>query len=248
MKQDVSNEILGAYVDDELDCREKTLISAQINSDPELAARAQELAELKLAIKQAYRPARKSDRAKKTSCPERLRSFNRYCYRAIAASFLLGCGLIVGYYLNFQPTLNSSMSASTTGTMYGIKLQPVSVADNKVLLHITTSELEKLNAIMNQAEYLLDKFKQDNQELQLEVVANSGGIDLLRTDTSPYTQRIKQLRSEYSNLQFIACSNTLRRLQAAGKNTQVVDGTQTQTPAIEQIISRINQGWMYVKI
>ena len=247
MKQDVSNEILGAYVDDELACSEKRIIAEEIKSNPEMQARAQNLLDLKTSIKAAYPETILADR--KLNPGSAVKSNNRFYKQSIAASLIMSLGLILGVMINGSETVtNTAQSVASNGTLFGIKLNPVTPQSSKVLLHISSSDLTKLDFLLTRTERLLTDSQHSNQPLQVEVVANSAGIDLLRKTTSPYADRIQQMQKQYSNLQFIACTNTLRRLKQKGQDVQLIDGIQANKPALDTIINRMDKGWTYVKI
>ena len=247
MKQDVSNEILGAYIDDELACSEKRVIAEEIKSNPEMQARAQTMLDLKTSIKAAYPETILEDR--KTSTVSTTKPGKRFYQQSIAASLIMICGLILGAMFNYSAgTSSQTQTVASNDTLFGIKLNPVTPQASKVLLHISSADLNKLDFLLTRTERLLTESQHSNQPFQLEVVANSAGIDLLRKTTTPYADRIQLLQMKYKNLQFIACTNTLRRLQQKGQDVQLLDGIQANKPALDTIINRMDKGWTYVKI
>jgi len=236
MKQDVSNELLGAFVDKELACSDNRTIAEELKTNPEMAARAQSMLDLKTAIKQAYpEPTAKNNDSVKP------RSSRKLLTQSIAASVILGLGLLVGSTIN-RP------GQSINDALFGIKLQPVAQHEDKVLLHISTAELNKLDFLLTKTERLLRDSRNSNHPLNIEVIANSDGINLLRKTTTPYEERIQQLQQRYENLEFIACANTIKRLKKSGNNVQMLDGVKADTPALDTIINRMDKGWTYVKI
>ena len=249
MKQDVSNEILGAFVDDELACSEKRAIADEIKLDPELAARAQAILDLKTSIKNAY-PEHSSAELKNHSVRSELSSGSdkRFFKQSIAASLIMTCGLLLGAMLNNSVGKTSSELVSANDTLFGIKVSPVTQQQDKVLLHVSSSDLNKLDFLLTRTEGLLNDSRNNNHPLNIEIIANSKGIDLFRTAASPYTDRIKKLQQQYSNLQFIACKNTIQRLKNNGQNVQMIKGVKEDKPALDTIINRMDKGWTYVKI
>lgn len=245
MKQEVSNELLGAFVDDELACSESRSIAEELKHNPELAARAQAMVDLKKALKQAYPESLHEHNSHPAIAISN--SFRTTIRNSLVASVMLGVGLVLGYYTSFQPG-NPVQQLSAGDQLFGIQLQQVSQQQNKVLLHISSADINKLEYLMNKAESLLQEHHLSKTDFQLEVIANSDGINLLRKNASPYEKRILDLRNQYTNLKFIACQNTLSRLQRQGENVQVIDGVNTDHPALDTIISRMNKGWTYVKI
>ena len=244
MKQDVSDEILGAYVDDELACSEKRAIADEIKSDSELAGRAQSILDLKASIKNAY-PENSSGKSR-SELPSG--SDKRFLKQSIVASLIMACGLILGAILNNPASQSSSEYVSANDTLFGIKVSPVTQQHDKVLLHVSSSDLNKLDYLLTRTEKLLSDSESNDYPLNIEIIANSKGIDLFRKTASPYADRIKKLQQQYSNLQFIACKNTIQRLQNSGQNTQMIKGVKKDKPALDTIINRMDKGWTYVKI
>lgn len=249
MKQEVSDEMLGAYVDDELACSDKRIVAEAIKSSPEIAQRAQAMLDLKTSIKSAYPELEQNSEAKPAAADLASRASKRIFQQSIAASFILTCGLIVGAMINISANSESTHQAeNTSNSIFGIKIKPVSQQDDKVLLHISSSKLDKLDDLLTKAEKLLLDSSDNQLPLNVQVVANSDGIDLLRESTTPYAQRIQALQNKYTNLEFNACKNTIQRLMKNGQSVQILNGVKTDSPALDTIINKMNDGWMYVKI
>ena len=51
---------------------------------------------------------------------------------------------------------------------------------NRVMLHLDSAAPAKMQAVLDQAERLLDEAEQQGRAMQLEVIANSRGLNLLR--------------------------------------------------------------------
>lgn len=71
---------------------------------------------------------------------------------------------------------------------------------NRVMLHLDSDAPAKMLVALDQAEHLLNKAEQEGRAMQLEVISNSHGIDLLRAGVSPYAERIARLKHLHANL------------------------------------------------
>ena len=80
----------------------------------------------------------------------------------------------------------------------------------------------------------------------MEIVANEGGLNLLRSDTTPYAQRIRQLAEK--DVLFFACSKAIERLEERGINVRLVPEAKTRYSALDRVVLRMQQGWTYEKI
>ena len=116
----------------------------------------------------------------------------------------------------------------------------------KVILHIDSADTDKLQKVLDYAELLLDDYKRNN--IKVEVIANAGGVNLFRSDVSPYQQRLKKLSTSYDNLRLIACSNTIARIRERGEKPILIPEAHIGPTAIDHIVGRLKQGWTYKKI
>lgn len=248
MKSQYSDEIINAYVDDELDGIEKEKFKTAMCQDPALKDKVHSICELKRALKNSYSeiplPAASHNKISLTRFPA--------WQQAIAAIVMLVIGALFGWqghdeYKNMQNI--SARDINVKGTLHGLKLTPVSLQQsNKIVLHIASSDPAKLKSALNQIEYILNQYKQNNLSFDLEVLANAGGITLLRNDLSPYRDKIRNIMTSNNNVSFIACSNGLQRLRDQGIEPRLIADTKTGVTAVEQIVKRLQEGWVYVKV
>jgi intracellular sulfur oxidation DsrE/DsrF family protein len=116
----------------------------------------------------------------------------------------------------------------------------------RILLHLDESGTGKFAAMLDYAEQFLAA--NASRGVEVEVVANAGGVDLMRADKSPFVQRVRALQQQYSNLHFIACANAIRNLRHNGVDVSLLDGVQSGETAVDHIVDRLQHGWRYVKV
>jgi intracellular sulfur oxidation DsrE/DsrF family protein len=119
------------------------------------------------------------------------------------------------------------------------------VAPENYLLHVVSGEPEQMHAALEQARFLLDA-SGEGQVGHVEIVANERGIDLLRSDVTPFASEIAELQAR--DVVFYACSGTIERLQQAGIDVVLVPNARRQYTAIDRVVTRMQQGWKYEKI
>jgi intracellular sulfur oxidation DsrE/DsrF family protein len=117
---------------------------------------------------------------------------------------------------------------------------------NKVMLFVGHSDADKFKQALDRAEQLLIEY--EGQGAEVNVVTSAGGIDLLRTASSPYLQRVKNLSENYAAIQFVACNNTIARLAREGKDVALINNTVVKPSAVQFLVERLQQGWSYVAI
>lgn len=231
-QENFSDELLHAFTDGELDHESGKLIRDTMEQDPVLRARVQSLVRTKEMVRLAFSCATPPTQRQLPAS-----SGWRQQITGLAASFLVlamcfGVG-VLGY--RAAPLLEQTLAASET-------LSPSS----RLVLHIGESDPERFAATLAYAErYLLENA---GNEAMVEVVANAGGLDLLRQGVSPHEQKIVELMSTYDNLHFVACMNTLRNLKRQGAEPTLIRDVHTGQTAVDHIIDRVLQGWTYVRV
>ncbi len=243
----ISDEHLNAFVDNQLDADEKSRILSAINADDELSRRTCELRRLRELVQHAYDAP--------PPPPHRQGLGNRgFGWRqAVAASLLLVLGGTMGWVghaqqqqpLNMQAMYLDEEKAFQTANLAQAPMR----GERKILLHISSAEPAKLERALDTAEQLLATYSKLHQPIELELVANAGGLNLLRADVSPYAERVRKLQRQYENLTFLACQTAMDRLQREKNlSPQLLPEAIITPSALEEILNRLQQGWMYISV
>ena len=236
MNKDKQQDLAGAYIDKELDQQQASDFEASLFKKPYLLEQVTQYSELKDQIKSSYQNEHSQHYHNYHSCKPQ-GNFKGHCKQAIAAGFIL----LIGIFTLKSGYLNSPQAVSVSELKQapmGYKLTPVKLDQNKLLLHISSSDKDTLEKALTEAESLL----------KLEVIANSNGVDLMRAAVSPYAQRIRDIQKKFDNVEFVACLNTIKRLAKEGKDTTLLPGVTADQPVVDKIINRIQHGWTYIKI
>lgn len=233
MTWDISDETLHAFVDGELAVDESERLIARLRDDPALAARVCELRNLQSMLRAAYAeppvPA-----AAQGSRPVRGRT-GRHAWAAMLLLAALGAGWLA-----------RGLDGSPPAGVEIVRL--VAPADrSKVLLHLDSAAPERMQGALDAAEQLLDDAVRAGRVVQVEIVANSHGIGLLRAG-GPHAARIAQLRARHLNVQFVACGQTLARLAGEGRTVALLPAVRTAPTAIGEVVGRLQQGWTYLRV
>ncbi|MHB1214992.1 MAG: hypothetical protein ACYCY9_08415 [Thiobacillus sp.] len=239
----VSDESLHAFVDGELDVAESETLIARMRDDHELAQRVCALRNLKSMVRLAYAEPPATGNRKPGAMPRR-----QFMQRCAFACLVLFAGLSGGWALRgLEPQSVAASPAPLAGGFRAVSL--TREADpNRVLLHLDSAAPDKMQAVLDQAESLLDEAERQGRTMQLEVIANSRGIDLLRAGVSPHAERMAQMKQRHANLRWVACGQSIARFTSAGEKVVLLPTTQTAPTAIGEIITRLQQGWTYVRV
>lgn len=241
MTEPISNEMLNAYIDNELDEKEAQLIEAEIKKSSRLQKKLQEFQQVKLKIQASYAPVRAPIRGIHEP------SKTAWLPTAVAASLTLVVGLTSGW-LGHQYLGTSEKNNAKLDELLGVKLQAVSPRDDKIMIHLAQNDQILFDKALAKAEALLERFESLEQKGMIQVLANSNGMDIMRNDKSPYRSRIVSMMDRYDNIQFVACQNTIQRLESDGENVELIDGVKVHGPVINEIVTHMQDGWTYIKI
>lgn len=243
----LSDDRLNAFVDGQLDADEKSRILSAINADGGLSRRACELRRLHDLVQHAYENPPPAPRRQRLNPP------GAGWRQAVAAAVLLVVGGSVGWVIRaqqHQPLNLRAMYLDEEKAFQTAALDQAPVrGERRILLHLSSAEPDKLEQALDTAEQLLDSYRKLQQPVEIEVVANAGGLDLLRADVSPYADRVRELQYKYDNLTFLACQTAMARLRRDQHITPDLLPEALVTPnALEEILNRLQQGWMYVSV
>jgi intracellular sulfur oxidation DsrE/DsrF family protein len=239
MTEPVSREIINAYVDGELDAEEREHLESRMAEDGALRAEVCAQRTLKEQVKFAY-----SDPPHGRAATP-VRQSGRGWHQALAAGLLLAVGLGGGWLAHdrFAPPASFDRLAGLPAGYQPVALSG-QVDVRHVVLHLDSGDPARTAATLNLAERLA----RTDRAARVELVANSFGIDLLRQDRSPELAHVEELARRYPNLLLVACGQTLARLLREGQPVHLVPEAKVASSAINEIMARLRQGWVYVKM
>lgn len=243
MKPTVSDETLHAFIDDELDVAESEALIARMNEDAGLAQRVCALRSLQAMVRLAYvEPPVPAGRV----LPDKPR--RQFMQRCAFGCLVVLAGL-GGWVMRGQesPTVAALLPITLPPGYQAVSLAP-RADPNRVMLHLDNARPDKMHAVLDQAEHLLDEAERQGRSMQLEVIANSHGLKLLRAGHSPYAERIARMRARHVNLSWVACGQSIARFTSDGQKVELLPAVRTAPTAIGEIVTRLQQGWTYVRV
>ena len=231
----ISEEQLNAFLDGELESEERNCLFNEAERSDDLDQRLCQQRKLKELVQHAYRDV---------PAPKRLlagrRTHTGMAGLAMAASLLLVLGVTAGLFMRgyLDPAPRPGGNAASASH------QGVAAMENYIL-HVISGEPEQMKLALQKAEELLSTAGPDNPR-QVEVVANEKGLDLLRSDITPFSKEISALASE--SVIFYACSKAIQRLEEKGIEVQLVPEAIPGYTALDRVVIRMNDGWQYIKM
>jgi intracellular sulfur oxidation DsrE/DsrF family protein len=229
--RDVSDELLNAFADDELDADDKAQLLDRMVADPALKGRVCQHWQLKEMVRDAF--------PLPPALPVRRRLMGgRVAGMALAASVLLVLGASAGWLVrgDAQPPLSGS------------GLSAAQVGPGRIILHLGSSDPDRIKAALDQADHLARGRDLSGHPVQVELLMNGDGLDLVRADVSAYADRIASLHAAHHNLKFIACNNTIEMLRLQGVNVDLLPDVALAPSALAEVMTRLRQGWTYIQV
>lgn len=239
----VSEEMQNAFVDGQLDTAEWGSITERLERDAALREQVCELRTLKDMVRRAYAaPPIPRARPRRAAGPG---------WKTLAAASVAFAAL--GWFGNAwwagAPALDPASAYALRGDWHALRSNWRSLEGNRVLVHVSSGGREALTTALDEVEDLLRAARAARRSIEVEIVANSSGLELLRADASvqSHAQRIGSLRRAYSNLKLVACGQTLERWRESGRSVDLLPGTVVAPSALEQVVKRLRDGWVYVR-
>jgi uncharacterized protein len=234
-----SDEILNAFVDGEFCPEERLACLKRISTDEALSRQVCDLCQVKEMVNLAYERV--------PSAPERrarARSARGGWLGPVAAAvvMMLAVAGLTGVGITTQEPARQ-VAAVEPG-------QPAPRFANRILLHLTTTDPERITNMLDEVEMLMEASIRQGEPLQIQVVAHGEGLALMREDISPFPQRVAALSARYTDgLSFTACLNTIERLRREENiDVRLLPAVQVINSGVAEVIRRQSQGWAYIQV
>jgi intracellular sulfur oxidation DsrE/DsrF family protein len=122
--------------------------------------------------------------------------------------------------------------------------------EHRVAIQVDQNDAAVMNLALNNATNIMEQYKSKGETVQIEIVTYGPGLHMLRADTSPVQDRIKQIvdASFPSSIKFAACANTKDGMEKReGKPIGVVSQAEIVPSGAVRLIELQEQGWSYLR-
>ena len=232
MNREISDELLNAFADNELDGAEKAELLECIAADEKLRAKVCETWHLKELVRSSHPLDGKADNKKNSKRWHMLGL-------PLAACLLLMIGAGSGWLAHEQ--------ADETGVS-GAELRKIQARGGRVLLHLVSGEPAEIDKALRMATQLADAHDATGAPVQVELLVNGTGIKMLQSGNLPVAARIASMHEHYGNLRLVACNETMNRMRERGVDVTLLPDVDIVPSAIDRIATRIDQGWRYMQV
>jgi hypothetical protein len=138
---------------------------------------------------------------------------------------------------------------NSTKAQDSAKAQPA-VKPHRVVIQVDQNDPAVMNLALNNATNVIDYYRAKGEEINVDVVTYGPGLHMLRADTSPVTDRIKNLK-DYAfpgKIQFSACNNTKEGMEKKeGHPITVLSEAIIVPSGVVRLMELQEKGWSYVR-
>jgi intracellular sulfur oxidation DsrE/DsrF family protein len=146
--------------------------------------------------------------------------------------------------------IRSLFAGLTTGVLAGNSARAQATKPHRIVFHVDQNDAPVMNLSLNNARNVLDYYRDKHEDVEVEIVAYGPGLNMLREDTSPVKDRIKELSdvSFPSKIVFSACNNTKQAMEAReGHPITIVPQAGIVPAGVVRIVELQEHGYSYVK-
>jgi hypothetical protein len=121
---------------------------------------------------------------------------------------------------------------------------------HRLLIHVDQNDPAVMNLALNNATNVIEYYRAKGEDVDVDIVTYGPGLHMLRADTSPVKDRIKQLKSMAfpSKVQFSACGNTKENIEKKEERPIAVLSDATIVPSgVVRLMEKQEEGWSYVR-
>ena len=119
-----------------------------------------------------------------------------------------------------------------------------------MVIQVDQNDPAVMNLALNNATNVIDYYRAKGVAIDVDLVTYGPGLHMLREDTSPVKDRIKQLKATAfpSTVQFSACNNTKENMEKKeGKPITIVADAVIVPSGVVHLMELEEKGWSYVR-
>jgi intracellular sulfur oxidation DsrE/DsrF family protein len=139
---------------------------------------------------------------------------------------------------------------ATAAVLCSLNVTHADGAKHRIVIQVDQNDPEVMNLALGNARNVIETYRAKNEDVNIEVVAYGPGLHMLRDDTSPVKDRIKELTevSFPSNISFSACNNTKQGMEKReGHPITIIPQAHLVPAGVVRIMELEEQGYSYVK-
>ena len=129
------------------------------------------------------------------------------------------------------------------------KVQPAE-QQHRLLIQVHQSDPALMNLALNNATNVIEYYRAKGEDVAVDIITYGPGLNMLRADTSPVQDRIKQLKSVAfpSTVQFSACNVTKQGMEKKeGHAIEILSDASVVPSGVVHLMELQEKGWSYIR-
>jgi intracellular sulfur oxidation DsrE/DsrF family protein len=121
---------------------------------------------------------------------------------------------------------------------------------HRLVIQVDQNDPAVMNLALNNATNAIEYYRAKGEEVNIDIVSLGPGLHMLRADTSPVRDRIKDLKELAfpSKIQFSACNVTREGMEKKeGHSVQVLSEAAVVPSGVVRLMELQEKGWSYVR-
>lgn len=123
-------------------------------------------------------------------------------------------------------------------------------ASHRIVIQVSQNDPGRMNLALNNTSAAFKYYGDKGENVAVEIVAYGPGLNMLRADTSPVKDRIKQLKASDigKELHFSACHNTQMAMEKKeGHPIPIIPEAAVVPSGVVRLTQLEEQGWSYIR-
>ncbi len=179
----------------------------------------------------------------------------RWAALVVFASLSLTSAALASAALAAKAEANHSSKAVAAGGQSSKALAAKAKANpaakpHRIVVQVNQNDPAVMNLALNNATNVIDYYRAKSVEVKVDLVTYGPGLHMLRDDTSPVKDRIKQLKDYAfpSTVQFSACGNTKENMEKKeGHPINVLSEAVIVPSGVVHLMELQEKGWSYIR-
>ena len=121
---------------------------------------------------------------------------------------------------------------------------------HRLAIQVDQNDPQVMNLALNNATNVIEYYRGKNEDVEVDIVTYGPGLHMLRADTSPVQDRIKQLKAMAfpAKIQFSACNNTKQGMEKTeGHAISILPDATIVPSGVVRLMELQERGWSYVR-
>jgi intracellular sulfur oxidation DsrE/DsrF family protein len=167
----------------------------------------------------------------------------------LAVAIFMSASLTSAGFADHTKAHKSTKAVHSTKVVHSKKAVHSAKA-HRMVIQVNQNDPAVMNLALNNATNVIDYYRAKGESVDVDVVTYGPGLHMLRADTSPVQDRIKQLK-DYAfpnKIQFSACNNTKEGMEKKeGHPISVLSEAVVVPSGVVRVMELQEAGWSYIR-